>query len=80
MSCLFNGTAWVDDMPAAMEKLMSKFTLSLLATSLNSTTPVNATLLNSELVFAYDAPRLYGPYIYAVAISLLACLSGLHAM
>lgn len=67
-------------MPAAMEDLMSNITLSLLTKSLNANTPVNATLLNSELVFKYSAPHLYGPYIYAVVISLLACLSGVHAM
>lgn len=70
----------LDDMPTALQDLMNNITLSLLTLDLNSTTTVNATELNSELVFHYDAPQLYGTYIYAIVVSLLACLGGFHAL
>lgn len=67
-------------MPSALQGLMSNVTLSLLILSLNATTPVNATLLDAELVFSFTTPHLYGPYIYALVVSLLVCLSGAHAL
>ncbi|KAK4703166.1 hypothetical protein P7C70_g3054, partial [Phenoliferia sp. Uapishka_3] len=80
ISILFNGSTWVADMPAALQGVMSNITLSLLATPINSTTQVNATLLDSQVVFSYNPKELYIPYIYAFATSLVACLFGALAI
>ncbi|KAL8290111.1 hypothetical protein RQP46_003050 [Phenoliferia psychrophenolica] len=67
-------------MPTALQNMMHNITLSLLTLNLNSTSPVNATELNSELAFHYDASQLYGTYIYAIVVSLLVCIGGIHAL